>query len=181
MLIGITGYAGSGKEVDEEQFIPAPAPWLGYEVGDRGSVVSLKSGRPRRLSWVKTRGGYPSVNLRTVDGKRCFVNVHRLVMLAFEGPACGLHVRHLDNNKMNASLANLTYGTVAENIADSVTHGLVPSGDRHYACRISGSDIDAMRRRAAAGELYRDIARSFGISKRYVGQLVRGERRAVKC
>lgn len=59
-----------------------------------------------------------------VDGKRCSVGVHRLVLMAFVGmPEEGQVCRHLDGNPGNNNLSNLAWGTVLENYQDSVKHG----------------------------------------------------------
>lgn len=96
-----------------------------YEVSDAGQVRSLRSGKPIVLSqWVDGRG-YPTVHAMP-DGttKRRKVDVHTMVALAFIGPRPGgHHVRHLDGDSLNNAAANLSYGTVSENIRDQVRHG----------------------------------------------------------
>ena len=45
-------------------------------------------------------------------------------MLAFVGPTPdGMQIRHLDGDRSNGRLENLTYGTGKENAADKNTHG----------------------------------------------------------
>lgn len=65
-------------------------------------------------------GGYPTVTL----GKRGQFRVHRLVMLAFEGPCPeGKEVCHQDGERTNVALDNLYYGTRKQNVGDTVRHG----------------------------------------------------------
>ncbi|WP_443063154.1 HNH endonuclease signature motif containing protein [Streptomyces sp. NBC_00483] len=97
-------------------------PWApGYKITNDGRVWSEKSGR-----WLKTppSEGYPRVKL-CVDGKEYTLRVHRLVALAFLGPApdgkpCVLHG---DGNQLNNHLWNLRWGSKSENMADCLRHG----------------------------------------------------------
>ena len=67
--------------------------------------------------------GYFYVTL-TRDGKQKRYQVHRLVLLAFEGPPSdGQECRHLDGNSVNNVRSNLTWGTHSENIRDKRQHG----------------------------------------------------------
>lgn len=92
-----------------------------YQVSTLGSLFSHKSGR--ELSAAPNKGGYRQVNLRR-DGQGHRRYVHQLVAVTFIGPRPdGAEVRHLDGDRSNNSLANLVYGTTAENAQDRVRHG----------------------------------------------------------
>lgn len=68
--------------------------------------------------------GHQRVVLCDAEDNRCPRQVHQLVMLAFVGPCPpGMEVRHLDSNPRNNVLANLAYGTRAENARDRVLNG----------------------------------------------------------
>jgi hypothetical protein len=106
-----------------------------YEVSDAGRVRSLprlirqkarsgteytlrKSGRLLRSGVASN--GYPTVAL----GRGNTRTLHSLVTEAFIGPRpSGQEVRHLDGDRKNPRLSNLTYGTRTENILDAVAHG----------------------------------------------------------
>ena len=65
------------------------------------------------------RGGYPATRYSSILGYRS-ESVHRLVALAFLGPAPSCerwHVNHKDGDKANNTAANLEYVTPAENMA----------------------------------------------------------------
>jgi hypothetical protein len=105
---------------------PIPGYESNYHVSDGGQVKSL----PRNT----TRGGilrpapskqpgYPSVVLWR-DGKQRTFKVHQLVAAAFLGPRPdGMEVRHLNGDRLDCRLANLRYGTRAENAQDTIDHG----------------------------------------------------------
>jgi hypothetical protein len=111
-----------------EQWRPVPGFEGSYEVSDQGSVRSLaRSGpwgkQPRRLRAWPTKKGYLRVDLCSAN-KRTRFFVHQLVLEAFVGPRPdGLVTRHLNGNPKDNRLANLTYGTYAENAQDTVRHG----------------------------------------------------------
>jgi hypothetical protein len=96
-----------------------------YEVSDRGQVYSVphRGVRGGILAHRYNTNGYPQVAL-IYENKRWNASVHRLVLLAFIGPCPeGLVTRHLDGNRANPRLENLTYGTPSENNRDCVRHG----------------------------------------------------------
>lgn len=97
-----------------------------YEVSDLGRVrrretkrilkLILRDGHGKYL--VAPLSAYPKIHQRPV---------HQLVAHAFLGPqAKGIEVRHLDGVPTNNRLANLAYGTKADNIADAKRHGTFP-------------------------------------------------------
>lgn len=112
----------------------------GYEVSDRGRVLSDKGRSPRFIRGTVNRGGYCTVFLR-VDGGQVARLLHGLVAEAFIGPrAEGMEVRHLDGDPLNNAAENLTYGTHAENMQDRVRHGRHPMLNK-TAC-VQGHEFD---------------------------------------
>lgn len=108
----------------EEEWRPVPgAP--GYEVSNFGRVVSYRWGyRRERRPWLN-KGGYLTIDLRTREGVRLTRTIHRLVAELFIGPRPpGLETRHLDGDKSNNFVANLSYGSRSRNILDQVAHGV---------------------------------------------------------
>lgn len=106
-------------------WMPVPGFEENYEVSDQGEVRS----RPRAgtkggtLKPFRTRGDYLQVGFRNGTGKT-YRTVHWVVTAAFLGPRpAGLEVRHLDGDKENCALSNLTYGTRSENGRDKRQHG----------------------------------------------------------
>jgi hypothetical protein len=93
-----------------------------YRVSDLGRVYSTKSWRGQRGRFISPKpfaNGYRYVSL---DGLKR--TIHSLVLLAFEGPCPDdMEIRHLDGDKLNCALSNLTYGTRSQNGLDTVRHG----------------------------------------------------------
>jgi hypothetical protein len=91
-----------------------------YEVSSSGQVRSLKHDPPRVLrGWIGSHG-YREVGLDRV--RWC---VHVLVTTAFHGPrpSSGHVVRHKDGTRLNNEASNLHWGTVSDNLRDTVKHG----------------------------------------------------------
>ena len=104
-------------------------PVVGYEmthkVSSLGRVWSIprEASRGGVLAVRPNSHGYPSVRLKR-GGRARTTKVHVLVAAAFLGPRpSGAHVRHLNCDKDDKRLANLRYGTPAENVADSIRMG----------------------------------------------------------
>lgn len=114
-----------------EAWRPVPGYEGRYEVSDRGRVRSLPRRDMRgrridsRLLSINTHpSGHQSVKL-SHDGKYCAAKVHRLVLMAFIGPAPDGHEAcHNDGDPGNNHLSNLRWGTRSDNLRDRVRHGV---------------------------------------------------------
>src|SRR5262245_52174442 len=103
----------------------------GYRIGDEGSVWSCRRGPQwRQLTISLQLNGYPYVSLQTGTRRGSHKStVHRLVLEAFMGPCPpGLQCRHLDGNRQNNRLDNLTWGSASDNEADKRHHGTTQQG-----------------------------------------------------
>ncbi|OBK29530.1 hypothetical protein A5634_18150 [Mycobacterium asiaticum] len=75
----------------------------------------------RRLCPPDTSGRYPRIS---IEGKR--YALHVLLARTWLGPRPrGLHVLHADDDPQHCTLANIAYGTPAENRADAVRNGRI--------------------------------------------------------
>jgi hypothetical protein len=106
--------------------------------------------------------------------------VHALVLEAFVG-LCpqGMECRHLNGVRHDNRLANLTWGTYAENNADRVRHGTngnVAKGEKHPHAKLTTSKVLDIRKRVAEGETARSLALEYGLHEEHVGRIVRRER-----
>jgi hypothetical protein len=129
-------------------------------VSEDGEVISLH--RKRAIVLKHTMSGeYPAVN---VNGRS--KHVHRIVCEMWNGPApfAGAEVRHLDGDKFNNRLANLRWGSRAENYQDKVRHGTDMAGERNPQARLTRAAVQQMRELRETGRTFKSIARQFGIA-----------------
>ncbi len=100
--------------------------------------------------------------------------VHRLVMAAFIGPCPeGYEVMHKDDNRANARLDNLCYGTHQENVQDTITKG---RQTRRYLTDIQVREIrktlTALRKSTGARRVpcgaCNTLAIKYGVSERCI-------------
>lgn len=147
---------------------PVPA-WMSeeHEVSSDGRVrrtVRADRGESKRgganwkagheLSTCQNTGGYRSVSLRGRSH-----SVHRIVLEAFKGapPFEGAVGRHLDDNKLNNTVSNLAWGTMAENAADARRNGRVA----RVPLRFDRSEAIRLRE---SGLTYRQVGAALGVS-----------------
>ena len=158
-----------------ERFLPVVGYEGHYEVGDVGTVVSIKRGR-REIAPLRQASGHLGVGL-CFGGAKTRHRVHRLVMATFVGPCHeGWEVRHLDGDPTNNSLVNLAYGTVTENKLDMYRHGGRRTGTRSHLAKYSDEAVAQVM--GLKGQVSsRVAAERFGMSREYVSQLWRGESR----
>jgi hypothetical protein len=147
-----------------------------YEVSSRGQVRSRLN--RRLLRQQPNDGGYRQVKLICDDGKRRWFKVHVLVLTLFVGPRpsprhVGAHAP--DRSKGNNRLENLRWALPEHNEADKKAHGTARGG---VGRRLHAVHVDDIRRRAAIGESFTGIAKTYGLHRHSVSRIVRGQRRA---
>ena len=152
-----------------------------YEVSSEGRIRSYNSrgGRQQHFYIIK---GYARPNgyletLLSKDHKTYHVLVHRMILLAFRGPAPdGMECAHLDGNKHNNRINNLAWVTPQENCAHKEIHGTSPKGKRNPKAILVEEDIPIIRKRLQAGEFARVIAFDFGVSGATISDIKIGRR-----
>lgn len=181
------------SELDEErdaQFTPPhdshaeEAVRLGRRVGAApqylitplGDVYSCYRGQWKKRCPQVHSNGYLALYLST-DGKRHRVYIHQALADAFIGPkpTPRHEVRHLNDNRLDNRLANLAWGTRAENSADMVRNGRSRPGVRNAQARLTEDQVRDIRRRWALRERQRDIAATHGVSQRAVLFILKGQ------
>lgn len=98
----------------------------------KGAAYELDASRSRELRAAPTaKRKYAQVCLRRTDGTRSPHLVHALVLNTFvrDAPA-GCQCRHLNGDRSDNRLANLTWGTSKENHADRLGHAATRREDR---------------------------------------------------
>lgn len=142
-----------------------------YLIDDSGVVYSLRRGG----NFVKpdTSGRYLRVVLYNDQGERRKESVHRLVLLAWEGPS-PLQVNHLDGNKHNNHVTNLEYCTHVQNMKHAAENGLLPKGENSPVSVISNADTKAVMSLKGTGLTQQKVSALFGISRQLVSEIWRG-------
>lgn len=149
-----------------------------YEVSDQGRVKTLHAKRwcgnhwqdvePRIMKQTIGIQGYPVVKL-TKQGKGKTWTVHTLVLSSFVcAKPSKQECRHLNGNRQDSRLCNLTWGSPAENDDDRKRHGTLPCGTNHHAAKLTEDQV--LRIRAAIGT-HRNIASEFGVSSSVVSNI----------
>lgn len=167
--------------------------WEGmYEVSDLGRVRSLDRDTKYRCFCGhgeiirKKKGkvlkptyniGYPNVQLTDGDRRERWL-VHRLVCIAFHGPApAGKdQVAHGDGNPANARADNLRWANCRENMADKWGHGTMLTGDDCSWAKLSDEQVQQMRR---SPEITNGAwAAKLGVSENHVSKIMVGALRS---
>ncbi len=120
--------------------------------------------------------GYRMVLLTSSARVRKTIAVHRLVLLAFVGPAPDGHeAGHRNGNRRDNSLANLQWITRAENISDLIKHGKLPRGESHPHAKLNSEQVREIRRLYRDGYTRNRISRIYGVSWTSTDAIVSGK------
>ena len=148
----------------------------GYYASEDGRIFSLRTGSFQVLS-PRYHKGYLHVNIRTGIGRYSLQTkpIHQLVLLAYRGPKTEQQVsRHLNGDSLDNRLSNLLYGSVSENIQDSIRHGTAVClrvGDNSAASKLMSEDVFMIHSLANLGFNQNRIARRFGINQKHVSSI----------
>jgi len=123
-----------------------------YKISKDGQILNSERNRTLKLQYRK--GGYVSIELRTVGGKKKTCCIHRLLGLTFiavperlKGFSTDeLEVNHDDGDKHNFRLSNLEWMTKSENQLHAVTTGLavVKKGSENHLSKYSDKEIHSV-------------------------------------
>lgn len=145
----------------------------GYRVGDDGSVWSQRqkgAGYGRLKPWtpVATRPNKYGYTVVTLYHSRRQYNrrIARLVLEAFVGPCPdGMEACHFpDPCRSNNALANLRWGTPAQNAADRDEHGHTCRGEASPLSRLNVGDVRLIRTLGNSITERKEIAWRFGVT-----------------
>lgn len=126
------------------------------------------------LLWPFSKAGYGYGKL-LYNGR--WRNAHRLICEMTHGePPTELHeAAHSCGVAACVNKRHISWKTTTENHADKLLHGTDNRGERHNMARLKSEDIFAIRRLGKTMPR-REIARIFGISYGYVGDILRRAR-----
>jgi hypothetical protein len=138
--------------------------------------ISCTQRRPAKLlsPWVGN-AGYLQVAVKVGTKRRKFF-VHRLVGRAFvKGYKCGLTINHIDGNKLNNSIENLEWITLAENTRKQWETGLVNlRGENHPSHKLTDQQVKCIRQSNQKSSV---LARLFQVSDSLVCRIRKGQKR----
>jgi len=162
-----------------------------YEVSSAGQVRSVKRSLvchgtsklgkqylrtqvfEERILSPTLKHGYKVVTLCKHSSMKSFC-VHVLVARAFIGEKpIGTEVCHGNGDRKDNRAENLRYATRKENIADQKIHGTSNCGERHYASKLSASDVDHIRSSSLSGNA---LAKMLGVSQATISRVRSGQR-----
>lgn len=111
--------------------------------------------------------------------KRCYA--HREAYEISYGPVPdGLYVLHKCDNRICCNPRHLFLGTHLENIADMVAKGRNAKGERNGLAKFTDEKVAMIIDAYKPGlTTQQEVADRFGVDRRYVGQLYRGEARGI--
>lgn len=137
-----------------------------YEVSSLGRVYRVKEvGFPssgRILRAYEHKNGYLWVSLWR-NRKKTALRIHQVVLLAFVGPCPeGMEIRHLDGDRTNNRLGNLSYGTPRENRVDKIRHGTDHNLNKTHCPRNHPYDAENTYYRPDGGRTCRACKRQRG-------------------
>ena len=143
-----------------------------YDVSNMGRV--RRNGRIRKQNYYSI---YPGIDL-CKNGKTTQYRVHRLVLEAYVGKRPdGMVCRHLDGDKRNNRIDNLTWGTQKENARDMVEHGRACQGTKNAHAVLNEEKVFAIRKLYAKTECkHQDLADLFGVCRTAIVKVLNGTR-----
>jgi len=136
-----------------------------YEVSDLGRVRRAKKSRGSRIgkltSLANDKDGYVVVTLH-VAGLIRNRKVHRLVATEFiANPESLPEINHKDGDKTNNKVGNLEWCTHPDNQDHARKLGLMASGSRNGAAKLTEADVLEIRTATKSGPY---LARLYGVS-----------------
>lgn len=146
----------------------------GFEVSNLGRVKSLAktlkysdrlvNRKERVLKPHKSKIGY-----YTVAPFQKTTYVHHLVALAFIGdrPA-GLHIDHIDGNKLNNRVENLRYVSVRQNVFNGFRLGITPRGSKCNWSKLDEKKVEKIRK---DNRSHSSIAKDYGVCRQTIGAI----------
>lgn len=145
-----------------------------YEVSDLGRV--RRAGKC--LVTFTSTSGYPSVNLCSY-GKWKQRLVHRLVLIAFDGPPKdGQEACHGEAGPLISELSNLRWGSRKENAQDRVRDGTALIGRQSARGTLTQEQVDYCRSNYLVGSPKFGciaLALKFGVNKSSMSKVLSGK------
>lgn len=101
---------------------------------------------------------------------------HRLAYEFTNGPIPhGMYVLHSCDNRRCVNPRHLRLGTAKDNIHDALDRGRCPTGEKNISAKLSGNQIDVIRRMLATGMGHKAISEQFGVSRGHISAIASGK------
>ena len=141
-----------------------------YDVCENGEIFS-NVGKRKKIIGKISKAGYRMVVL-TINGKKTYKNVHRLVAELFIENISGLtQVNHKDGDKINNNVSNLEWITPKGNLLHARDNSLLSTN------KINMNIANSIRKLYSTGiHSHRKIAAMFNIKKTEVGYIINNKR-----
>lgn len=137
-----------------------------------GSGVIMHQKYKGRLLNPTCDDGYLRVQL-SVNKKRSFIGVHRLVLLAFSGGAEDGQVgRHLNGNTLDNRPENLAWGSHLDNMADRKAHGNYQQGEGHPMAKLKEGDVLQIRNSTESGVA---LSKKYRVGTSHISRIKRNQ------
>ena len=145
-----------------------------YMVSNFGRIFSSwQSDNYKELKLNVDNNGYVYVSLCDGLNKPKKFKVHILVMKSFVGekPMKNICVRHLNGDKLDNSLNNLSYGTYKENEDDKKNHG--SWNKRITNCKLSPEQVNTIREKFRTGNYtHYELSVEFKVSRPTITRVI---------
>jgi len=136
-----------------------------YKITKNGNIFGISG---QQLTPRLHSAGYLTVNLR-----RKYKYIHRLVLETFKGPCPkGMECNHKDGNKQNNKLSNLEWITRKENIKHARKLGLFPlkhkscnKGQNNGMAKLKNNEVWLIKRLLKAKIKQKFIGKMFNIAQ----------------
>lgn len=116
------------------------------------------------------RGGYGTIGLGSALLGKGYV--HRVSYEIHRGEIPdGMFVLHRCDNRICVNPDHLFLGTAKANAVDAVSKRRMAVGERNGASKLTGTDIEDIRRRLVAGETQASIAVCFDVSQSLISHI----------
>ena len=156
-----------------------------YWINEEGQITNKETGKT--IKWLISRHGYYYCHLWTNNGSR-YIRMHRLLALAFiPNPNNYPLVRHLNDIKTDNRLENLVWGTMSENMKDSIKNGKynqeASEKARNIGRKISGTKCSKKVLCIETNTIFNNTKEAgdwLGVNRAGIGGCCRGKYKTIK-